>query len=107
MKIILVSIGTVLAILLAIPAIPGFSACDPEPAIVNQLPRRATGWSGAVAWYNGYIYEVADASSNALIKNPVTGETVGSIQFGAWAANDTKGFTYDPFRGTFWVKVGG
>ncbi len=86
--------------------LPGFSACDPEPRIVGQLPRRASGWSGSVAWYNGKIYEVADATSNALIKNPVTGATEGQINFGSWAQNDTKGFTYDRFSNTFWVKVG-
>jgi hypothetical protein len=85
---------------------PVSGACNPPPVIVNQLPRMSSGWSGAVAWYNGKIYEVADATSYANIKNPVTGALEGQIYFGSWAANDTKGFTYDRFRGTFWCKVG-
>ena len=99
-------VGLIGALLVVLPISVAFPAGGSGPVIVQEIPRRATGWSGAVAWYNGYIYEVADASSNALVKDPVTGETVGSIRFASWADDDTKGFTYDPFRGTFWVKVG-
>ncbi len=81
-------------------------ACDPEPVIVNQLPRMSGGWSGAVACYDGLIYEVSDAVNYANIYNPATGAQVGNIYFGSWCENDIKGFTYDRFRGTFWAKVG-
>lgn len=81
-------------------------ACDPEPVIINQLPRMRAGWSGAVACYNGLIYEVSDAVNYANIYNPVNGTQVGNIYFGSWCDNDIKGFTYDRFRGTFWAKVG-
>jgi len=99
-------VDLVLSVLILTPGFTAYSACDPEPVIVNQLPRMGAGWSGAVAWYNGKIYEVADNTSHANILNPVTGALEGQINFGSWAADDTKGFTYDPFRGTFWVKVG-
>ena len=85
---------------------PASAVCNPEPVIVNELPRMGKGWSGSVAWYNSKIYEVADATSYALVKDPVTGVHEDTIAFGSWADNDTKGFTYDPFRGTFWCKVG-
>ena len=84
-----------------------FSACNPEPEIINQLPRWSRGYAGSCAWYDGNIYQVTDAHTGALITDPATGATVGEITFtGLIVQNDTKGITYDRFRGTFWVKEG-
>ena len=102
----MVAIVVLFVVTVLCPVTRVFSACDPEPVIINELPRMGSGWSGSVAWYNGKIYEVADNTSYALVKDPVTGAHEDTISFGSWAADDTKGFTYDPFRGTFWCKVG-
>ena len=85
---------------------PVSGACDPEPTIVRELPRIGSGWSGAVAWYNGLLYEVTGNVDYALGRNPETGIAEDRIVFGDWTGNNINGFTYDPFRGTFWLKIG-
>lgn len=100
-------VGLILAVLILTPGFTVFSACDPEPEIVGSLPRMGAGWSGAVAIVGNLLYEVTDAVNYANIYNIDTGQHMGNIYFGSWCINDIKGFTYDPFRNTFWAKVGG
>jgi hypothetical protein len=97
--------GVLLMVLALTPGYPvyGQSQCDVD--IKNEIPRYPGGWSGGVAWYNGKIYEVTGSANQAIIKNPVTGVTEGTIPFGSWASEDINDITYDPFRNTFWVKV--
>jgi hypothetical protein len=105
MKQLMAAVGLLSAALVLTPGFPAYPDCAPLPVITRVLPRLDAGWSGAVAWYNGKIYEVTGAYNHAVIRNPITGVEEGQIQFGSWAAHDINGFTYDPFRGTFWVKV--
>jgi len=107
LKKILVGIVVLFAVIALSPVTRVFSACNPEPEIINQLPRWGGGYAGSCAWYNGNIYQVTDSHTGALITDPATGATVGEITFtGLVVQRDTKGITYDRFRGTFWVKEG-
>lgn len=105
MKKIVVGIVVFFAVTALFLETPVFSACNAEPIIVNTLERMEPGWSGAVACYNGLIYEVSGEGNFAFGRNPVTGLVEDTVIFGSWAANSINGFTYDPFRGTFWLKV--
>jgi len=100
----MVAIVVLFVVTVLCPVTRVFSACDPEPVIINELPRMGSGWSGSVAWYNGKIYEVADNTSYALVKDPVTGAHEDTISFGSWAADDTKGFYLRPLPGNLLVQ---
>jgi hypothetical protein len=102
----MVVIVVLFAVMALCPITRVFSACDPEPVLIKEIPRLNAGWSGAVACYNGLVYITTGGVNYAEGRNPETGILEDTVIFGSWTGNNINGLTYDPFRGTFWLKVG-